>query len=53
MLVYSDGLIINLHVTEANYGDRKGLIDILNSLSPKFKDLKKSGVIWYVKVLIL
>lgn len=39
-MVDSNGLIIKALVTPANYGDRKGLLSLLNKITGKFKLLK-------------
>jgi len=38
----TEGLLLKVKVTEANYGDRAGLINILESLQGKFSKLKKN-----------
>ena len=42
ILTDTEGLLLKVNVTEANYGDRKGLVSLLESLSGKFQKLKKN-----------
>jgi transposase len=42
ILTDTDGLLLHVKVTEANYGDRLGLENILTELSNKFTKLKKN-----------
>ena len=38
----TDGLLLSVKVTKANYGDRKGLVLLLSKLSGEFSRLKKN-----------
>lgn len=53
ILTDSDGLLLAVKVTEANRGDRKGLISLLEELLSQFKKLKKYGLTWGIKGLLL